>query len=155
MIWFIFSSVDPEALIERIIYGLRGYGFQTVWNISQSNKTHATHSYASDWHTCKNKQDCFYFWAIIYFLNFFLILIRTQMHFVLLNTISLLFVQEGHFQIILKKGLLHESANDAKASDVLFPKPNPQTPNPQTSICMFTFSLRHYLVPVFPVGAFG
>ncbi len=31
-------------------------------------------------------------------------LIRIQMHFVLLITISLLFVREGHFWIILKKG---------------------------------------------------
>ncbi len=44
------------------------------------------------------------FWAISYCFVQIVMLIRIQMHFVLLTTVSLLFVREGHFWIILKKG---------------------------------------------------
>ncbi len=75
---------------------LESLGFWTDWNISQSSKMHATHSYVSDWQICKNKQD---FFAI----GYCCVHIVIQMHFVLLTTISSLFVREGHFWIILKK----------------------------------------------------
>ncbi len=75
------------------------------WNISQSSKTHATHSYASDWQICKNKLEFSDFWAISYRFEHIVVLIIIQMHFFFsLTTISLLFVWEGHFWIILKRG---------------------------------------------------
>ncbi len=49
---------------EGNIYGSRAYGFRTDWNISQSCKVHVTHSNASDWPICKNKQELSDFWAI-------------------------------------------------------------------------------------------
>ncbi len=75
-------------------------GFWTDWNISQSSKTHATLIYASDWQVAyvKNKQEFSDFWAISYCFVQIVMLIRIQMHFVLLATISLLFVWEGHFE---------------------------------------------------------
>ncbi len=78
-----------------------------LWNISQSSKTHETHSNASDRQICKRKQEFYDFWAISS--RFVQIVIVIQMHFVLLTTISLLFVQEGHFWIILKRGLSPQS----------------------------------------------
>ncbi len=53
---------------------------------------------------CKNKQEFSDFWTISYCFVHIVMLIIIQMHFVLLTTISLLFVCEGHFWIILKKG---------------------------------------------------
>ncbi len=75
-----------------------------LWKISQSSRTHATHSNASDWQICKNKQEFSDFWAISYRFEHIVMLIIIQMHFVLLTTISLLFVWDGHFWIILKRG---------------------------------------------------
>ncbi len=92
-----------------------------LWNISQSSKTHATRN-ASDWQICKNKQEFSDFWAISYRFVHIVMLIIIQMHFVLLTTISLLFVWEGHFWIILKKGrgLSPQSPHSARAcSEVL------------------------------------
>ncbi len=70
---------------------------------SQSSKTPATHSNVSDWQIFKNKQEFSNFWVISYRFVQIVMLIRIQMHFVLLTTISLLFVGEGHFWIIFKK----------------------------------------------------
>ncbi len=60
MFWFIFFLPS----IHWNIYGSRAYGFRTDWNISQSCKVHVTHSNASDWPICKNKQELSDFWAI-------------------------------------------------------------------------------------------
>ncbi len=70
----------------------------------QSVEQNAYNHNASDWQICKNKQELSDFWAISYCFLQFVMLFRIQMHFVLLTTISLLFVREGHFWIILKKG---------------------------------------------------
>ncbi len=71
-------------------------GFWTDWNISGIS----TLIYASDWQVAyvKNKQEFSDFWAISYCFVKIVMLIRIQMHFVLLATISLLFVWEGHFE---------------------------------------------------------
>ncbi len=96
IVGFIFPSVDLQPQFPN-----------RLWNISQSSKTHETHSNASDRQICKRKQEFYDFWAISY--RFVQIVIVIQMHFVLLTTISLLFVQEGHFWIILKRGLSPQS----------------------------------------------
>ncbi len=65
----------------------------------QSVKQNArNHSNASDWQICKNKQEFSDFWAISYCFVQIVMLIRIQMHFVLLTTISMLYVREGHFE---------------------------------------------------------
>ncbi len=81
-----------------------------VWTKSQSSKTHETHSNVSDWQICINKQEFSYFWEISYCFVQIVMLIRIQMHFVLLTTISLLFVWEGHFWIF-EKGHVLEPPN--------------------------------------------
>ncbi len=79
--WNVFPSVDPYALTERPIYGSRAYGFQ------KRTQPIATPQIDD-------------FWWISYCFVQIVMLIRIQMHFVLLTTISLLFVWEGHFWII-------------------------------------------------------
>ncbi len=98
---YFFPSVD--LFTERTIGYLERF-LNRLWNISRSTKTHAFHSNASDWQICKNKQEFFDFWAISYRFEHIVMLIIIQMYFVLLATISLLFVWEGHFWIIFKKG---------------------------------------------------
>ncbi len=118
-----FPSVDPCALTERTIYGLRAYGFWTDCGISVSRaKRTATHSYASDWPICKIND----FWAISYCFAQIVMLIRIQMNFVLCTTISLLFVREGHFWIILKKG---------RGSSPQTTHTHPTPPHPSASAC--------------------
>ncbi len=96
---------DYRIPLKRLcIYGLRARFPNRLWNISQSSKMHATHSNASDWQICKNKQEFSDFWAISYCFVHIVMLIIIEMHFVLLTTISLLFVCEGHFWINFKKG---------------------------------------------------
>ncbi len=74
-----------------------------AWEPIVSEQT-VEYSNASDWQICKNKQEFSDFWTISYCFVHIVMLIIIQMHFVLLTTISLLFVWEGHFWIILKKG---------------------------------------------------
>ncbi len=52
----------------------------------------------------KNKQEYSDFWAISYCFVQIVMLIIIKMHFVLLTTISCLFVWEETFWVILKKG---------------------------------------------------
>ncbi len=98
---------------------------ESLWNISQSSKAHATHRNASDWQIFKNKQGFYDFWAISCRFVHIVMLIRIQMHLVLLTTISLIFVWEGHFWIILKKGQARGSI--------------PQSPCPWRTLCISLF----------------
>ncbi len=101
-IWiFLFSFRRPTHLKEPYRLWPESLWFlNRLWYISQSSKMHVTHSNASDWHICKNKQDFPDFWAISYCFVHIVMSIRIQMHFVLLTTIALIFVWEGHFWII-------------------------------------------------------
>ncbi len=98
IVWFIFTFCRPTHWKN---HGLRAYQ-QTVAYQSVEQNTY-NHN-ASDWQICKNKQELSDFWAISYCFVQIVMWIRIKMHFVLLTTISLLFVREGHFWIILKKG---------------------------------------------------
>ncbi len=82
-----------------------------LWNISQSSKTiWAKHMHSIcliatphiDRYVKINRH--FPLFSDSYCFVHIVMLIIIQMHFVLLTTISLLFVWEGHFWIILKKG---------------------------------------------------
>ncbi len=76
---------------------------QTGISVSQAKLTQPIATPQIDRYV-KNKQGFSDFWAISYHFVHIAMLIIIQMHFVLLSTISLLFVWEGHSWIILKKG---------------------------------------------------
>ncbi len=92
MVYFSFRRSIHEQTVE----------YQSVKQNHEQKRRN--HSNASDWQICKNKQAFSDFSAISYCFVHIVMLIIIQMHFVLLTTISLLFVWEWHFWIILKKG---------------------------------------------------
>ncbi len=93
MVYF-FPSVDP--LTERTIYGSRASVSEQTVEYQSVKQRHATIA-TPQIDRCKNKQEFSDFWAISYRFVHIVMLIIIQMHFVLLTTISLIFVWEGHF----------------------------------------------------------
>ncbi len=100
-----FSSVDP--LTERTIFESLGFRTDCGISVSQAKRTPPMSTPQIDRYVKINRR----FWAISYCFVQIVMVITIWMHFVLLTTISLLFVWEGHLWIILKKGRGSNSSN--------------------------------------------